>query len=89
MGERLQVGAGPERYRRCSERSRGGERPRRSRVEAPSTGIGIPSGFDEPGVEEDVVPRLAEKTGEIQRLLVGNPCRVDREDLEAILESAR
>lgn len=57
-------------------------------VEALASDIGIPSGLAEFGVEPDDVPRLAEKTEEIQRLLVGNPRRVERSDLEAILENA-
>lgn len=57
-------------------------------VEALSSDIGIPSGLEELGVEEDDVPRLAEKTEEIQRLLVGNPRRVSREDLEEIFTRA-
>lgn len=54
----------------------------------PDPDVGIPSGLAELGVEESDVPRLAEKTEEIQRLLVGNPRRVDREDLEAIFRDA-
>ncbi|UHQ98762.1 iron-containing alcohol dehydrogenase (plasmid) [Natrinema zhouii] len=57
-------------------------------VEALSADIGIPSGLAELGVEEDDLPRLAEKTEEIQRLLVGNPRRVTTEDLESIFENA-
>ncbi|ELY55392.1 iron-containing alcohol dehydrogenase [Natronococcus amylolyticus DSM 10524] len=57
-------------------------------VEALADDVGIPSGLRDLGVEEGDVPRLAEKTEEIQRLLVGNPRRVDREALEEILESA-
>ncbi|MDS0477018.1 hydroxyacid-oxoacid transhydrogenase [Natrinema sp. 1APR25-10V2] len=57
-------------------------------VEALSSDIEIPSGLAELGVTEDDVPRLAEKTAEIQRLLVGNPRRVSGDDLEAIFAQA-
>ena len=57
-------------------------------VEALCEDVGIPSGLAELGVEEDDIPRLAEKTEEIQRLLVGNPRRVTTEDLETIFENA-
>ncbi|WP_226008201.1 hydroxyacid-oxoacid transhydrogenase [Natrinema salinisoli] len=57
-------------------------------VEALSSDIGIPSGLAELGVTEDDIPRLAEKSEEIQRLLVGNPRRVSRDDLEEILSQA-
>lgn len=58
-------------------------------VESLAADIGIPSGLSELGVDGDDVPRLAGKTEEIQRLLVGNPRRFDREDLEDVLEAAR
>ncbi|MDJ1433192.1 hydroxyacid-oxoacid transhydrogenase [Halostagnicola sp. A-GB9-2] len=58
-------------------------------VESLATDIGIPSGLSELGVDSEDVPRLAEKTEEIQRLLVGNPRRFEREDLEDVLEAAR
>lgn len=57
-------------------------------VERLATDIDIPSGLTELGVEEDDVPRLAEKTEDIQRLLVGNPRRVSQHDLEEIFTSA-
>ncbi|WP_254525681.1 hydroxyacid-oxoacid transhydrogenase [Natrinema caseinilyticum] len=57
-------------------------------VETLSSDIGIPSGLDGLGVAEDDVPRLAEKTAEIQRLLVGNPRRVSEDDLEAVFAQA-
>lgn len=59
-----------------------------SAVERLADDVGIPPGLTELGVEESDVPRLAEKTEEIQRLLVGNPRRVDREDLEGIFRDA-
>jgi len=57
-------------------------------VERLSEDIGIPSGLSELGVDPDDVPRLAEKTEEIQRLLVGNPRRVERDNLEAMFFDA-
>ncbi|WP_226480080.1 hydroxyacid-oxoacid transhydrogenase [Natrinema amylolyticum] len=57
-------------------------------VERLSTDIGIPSGLTDLGVEDADVPRLAEKTEDIQRLLVGNPRRVSRDDLEEIFGNA-
>lgn len=57
-------------------------------VERLSEDIGIPSGLTELGVDPADVPRLAEKTEEIQRLLVGNPRRVERDDLEAMFSDA-
>ncbi len=57
-------------------------------VETLSADIGIPSGLAELGVDADDVPRLAEKTEEIQRLLVGNPRRITTDDLETIFENA-
>jgi alcohol dehydrogenase class IV len=50
--------------------------------------IDVPDGLAELGVEVGDVPRLAEKTEEIQRLLVGNPRRVEREDIEGMLRDA-
>ncbi|GAB7021395.1 hydroxyacid-oxoacid transhydrogenase [Halostagnicola bangensis] len=58
-------------------------------VESLAADIGIPSGLSELGVDSEDVPRLAEKTEEIQRLLVGNPRRFEREGLEDVLEAAR
>ncbi|WP_222918008.1 hydroxyacid-oxoacid transhydrogenase [Natrinema sp. SYSU A 869] len=57
-------------------------------VEQLSTDIGIPSGLTDLGVEDADVPRLAEKTEDIQRLLVGNPRRVSQDDLEEVFRNA-
>lgn len=48
--------------------------------------VGMPDGLAEVGVTEDEIPRLAEDTTKLQRLLVGNPRRVDAEDAELILQ---
>lgn len=48
---------------------------------ADDVGIG---GLSDLGVEEADVPALAERTMELERLLVGNPRRLDREDVERI-----
>lgn len=47
--------------------------------------VGMPDGLAEVGVTEAEIPQLAEDTMKLQRLLVGNPRRVDAEDAEAIL----
>ncbi|APX97108.1 hydroxyacid-oxoacid transhydrogenase [Natronorubrum daqingense] len=57
-------------------------------VESLCADIGIPDGLAELGVEDDDIPRLAEKTAEIQRLLIGNPRRVTTDDLESIFADA-
>jgi alcohol dehydrogenase class IV len=57
-------------------------------VEQLAADVGIPSGLADLGVEADDVPRLAEKTEDIQRLLVGNPRRVTQADLEEIFADA-
>ncbi len=48
---------------------------------ADDVGIG---GLSDLGVEEGDVPALAERTMELERLLAGNPRRLDREDVERI-----
>lgn len=50
--------------------------------------IGIPDGVAELGVTEAEIPDLAADTMEIQRLLAGNPRRVEREDIEGILRES-
>jgi alcohol dehydrogenase class IV len=47
--------------------------------------VGIPDGLSALGVTEADVPDLAADTMEIQRLLAGNPRRIDQEDIEGIL----
>lgn len=75
-----------ERVEDCSDREAADRAA--AAVEALCDDIGIPSGLAELGVERDDVSRLAEKTEEIQRLLVGNPRRATTEDLETIFENA-
>ncbi|WP_331233329.1 hydroxyacid-oxoacid transhydrogenase [Natronorarus salvus] len=50
-----------------------------------SDDVGIPSGLAELGVREDEVGTLAENAMQLERLLVGNPRRLERDDLETIL----
>jgi alcohol dehydrogenase class IV len=47
--------------------------------------VGIPGGVSELGVTEDEIPTLAADTMEVQRLLAGNPRRVEQDDVEGIL----
>ncbi|MDR9429411.1 MAG: hydroxyacid-oxoacid transhydrogenase [Natronomonas sp.] len=53
-------------------------------VQKLSDDVGIPSGFVELGVEKDEITVLAENAMQLERLLAGNPRRVEREDLEEI-----
>ncbi|THE64114.1 iron-containing alcohol dehydrogenase [Salinadaptatus halalkaliphilus] len=57
-------------------------------VESLRDDVGVPDDLEHLGVERDDLSRLAEKTEQIQRLLVGNPRRVDQTDLETIFENA-
>lgn len=57
-------------------------------VERLSKNIRTQSGLTELGVDPADVPWLAEKTEEIQRLLLGNPRRVECDDLEAMFSDA-
>lgn len=50
--------------------------------------VGTPDGLEALGVPADAIPALAEKTMELQRLLVSNPRRASREDIEAICRDA-
>lgn len=50
--------------------------------------VGIPGGLEAIGVREEDVPRLAEKAMKIQRLLVGSPRPVRKEDAEWIYRRA-
>lgn len=53
-----------------------------------SSDVGIPTSLEELGVTEDELSGFAEETMEIQRLLVGNPRSVDKDDVEAIFRDA-
>ncbi len=55
-------------------------------VEELAADIGIPDGLSAAGVTEAELPRFAEDTMELQRLLVGNPRRMDADDVEGIFE---
>ncbi|WP_435365701.1 hydroxyacid-oxoacid transhydrogenase [Haloarchaeobius sp. DYHT-AS-18] len=50
--------------------------------------VGIPGSLEDLGVTEDELPKFAEETMQIQRLLVGNPRRVDQDDVESIFRQA-
>lgn len=50
--------------------------------------VGTPDGLEDLGVPEAEIPALADKTMELQRLLVSNPRRATREDIEAICRNA-
>lgn len=54
-------------------------------VDKLSADVGIPDGVSELGVTEDEIPDLAADTMEVQRLLAGNPRRIDQDDVEGIL----
>lgn len=51
-----------------------------------SDDVGIPQGIEAFGVDEDAIEQLAADTMEIQRILVGNPRRVEQTDVEGILQ---
>lgn len=57
-----------------------------AQVAALADDIGTPSGLSELGIEASDVDRLADRTMDLQRLLVGNPRRVDRDDVVAICQ---
>lgn len=50
--------------------------------------VGVPDGLEALGVAPDEVPDLAAKTMNLERLLVGNPRRLDEADVVAICEDA-
>jgi len=53
-------------------------------VEELAADVGIPDGLAAVGVTEDELPRFAEDTMQLKRLLVGNPRRMDADDVEGI-----
>jgi len=53
-------------------------------VEDLAADVGIPDGLSAVGVTEDELPRFAEDTIQLQRLLVGNPRRMNADDVEGI-----
>lgn len=50
--------------------------------------VGLPTQLGELGVSEDGLPELVDKTAQLQRLLVGNPRRIDEDALETLYRSA-
>lgn len=54
-------------------------------VERLAADIGIEGGLSTLGVEEENVDHLAERASTLQRLLAGNPRRIDQDDLEEII----
>lgn len=54
-------------------------------VETLTEDLGITGGLSALGVTEAEVPQLAEQTMQIQRLLVGNPRRIEQDDVAEIL----
>jgi alcohol dehydrogenase class IV len=57
-------------------------------VEKLTEDVGLGGGLSSLGIEESDVPHLAERASQLERLLAGNPRRIDREDLEAIIRDA-
>jgi alcohol dehydrogenase class IV len=57
-------------------------------VEKLAADVGIDGGLSSLGVSESDVPHLAERASQLERLTAGNPRRVDREALEAIIREA-
>ena len=53
-------------------------------VEDLARDVGLPEGLAAVGVTEDELPRFAVDTTQLQRLLVGNPRRMDADDIEEI-----
>lgn len=49
------------------------------------TDVGLGGGLSALGVQEDEASDLAEKSNQLERLLVGNPRRVDVDDLESLI----
>ncbi len=57
-------------------------------VAALADDVETPSGLAELGIQEDDIDRLADRTMDLQRLLVGNPRRIDRADVVDICHEA-
>ena len=55
-------------------------------VEDLARDVGLPEGLAAVGVTEDELPRFAADTMQLQRLLVGNPRRMDADDVEGIFQ---
>jgi len=57
-------------------------------VERLAADVGIEGGLSSLGLEPDDVGHVAERASKLERLTVGNPRRIDRDDLEAIIRDA-
>ncbi len=57
-------------------------------VEELAADVGIHGGLSSLGIEDSDVAHLAERASQLERLLVGNPRRIDRDDLETIIRDA-
>ena len=57
-------------------------------VEKLAADVGIDGGLSALGIEESDAAHLAERASQLERLLAGNPRRIDRDDLEAIIRDA-
>lgn len=58
-------------------------------VAALADDVGAPTGLSELGIEESDLDRLADRTMDLQRLLVGNPRRIERADVLSICRQAQ
>ena len=57
-------------------------------VEKLAADVGIDGGLSALGIGDSDVAHLAERANQLERLLAGNPRRIDRDDLEAIIRDA-
>jgi alcohol dehydrogenase class IV len=57
-------------------------------VERLAADVGIDGGLSSLGLDPEDVGHVAERASKLERLTVGNPRRIDREDLEAIIRDA-
>lgn len=57
-------------------------------VEKLAADVGIDGGLSALGIGDADVAHLAERANQLERLLAGNPRRIDRDDLEAIIRDA-
>ncbi len=57
-------------------------------VEKLAADVGIDGGLSSLDISESDVPHLAERANQLERLLVGNPRRIDRDALEVIIRDA-
>jgi alcohol dehydrogenase class IV len=57
-------------------------------VEKLAADVGIEGGLTTIGIDENDVEHLAERASKLERLLTGNPRKIERDDLEAILRES-